>query len=116
MKTLILTAAFLFLCMAGSYAQTTERSVKQFPPIKKKELDLEYLGSDSSSVLERIYKNEVTSRYLQKHKEANLHQNKTEKLSPEMPIMQPDSSVKFHILAVVPDSTILFHIRVKKPE
>ncbi|MBB6613184.1 hypothetical protein H7F15_19270 [Pontibacter sp. Tf4] len=116
MKRIILSAALLILCMAGAYAQTAEQQTKQFPPIEKKELDLKYLGSDSSSVLERIKKNGVTSRYLQKPVEADINQKKTKKLESEMPIMQPDSSMQFYILAVVPDSTILFHIRVKKPE
>ncbi|TPE42660.1 hypothetical protein FJM65_16485 [Pontibacter mangrovi] len=116
MKRLILTAAPLILCMAGAYAQTAEQQTKPFPPIEKKKLDLKYLRSDSSSVLERIRKKGVTSRYLQKHKEANVYQEKAEKLKPEMPIMQPDSSTQLHILAVIPDSTILFHMRVKKPE
>ncbi|MCC9167899.1 hypothetical protein [Pontibacter harenae] len=116
MRTLILTASCLVLCVAGAYAQAVEQQAKLFPPIEKKELDLKYLGSDSSSVLDCIYKNGGTSRYLQKQKEANVHPKKTEELKSDMPIMQPDSQVKFPILAIVPDSTILFHIRVKRPE
>ncbi|WP_242923692.1 hypothetical protein [Pontibacter liquoris] len=114
-KRVMLTAAFLNLCMAGAYAQTAERHVKQFPPIGNKPLDLKYLGRDSSSVLERINKYGVASRYLTQQKEVNVRQ-KTEKLQSQMPVMQPDSSIKFHILAAVPDTTIQYHMRVKKAE
>ena len=117
MKRSILTTALLILFIDGAYDQTAEKQVKQFQPIDKKELDLKYFGSDSSSVLERIKKNDdMTSRFLQKDNGENVHSKKVEKPESGMPIIQPDSSVKFHIIAVVPDSTTQFHMRIKNPE
>jgi predicted RNA-binding protein len=114
MKRSILTAAFLSLFIAGAYAQTAKQQIKQFSPIEKKELNLSYLGKGSSSVLERIKENDVTSRYMNKYENAVVDKETEEKIEPNMPIMQPDSSAQFHILAMKPDSTILYHIQIKK--
>lgn len=116
MKALTLTATLFVFCVAGAHAQAAEKQIKQFPPIEKKKLDLNYLGKDSSSVLKRIKENNVASRYLKKYEDVNVDQEAMEKLEFNMPIMQPDSSVRFHILAMEPDSTTLYHIQVKKPE
>ena len=116
MKAITLTATFICFYVAGAHAQTAEQQNKQFPPIEKKELDLNYLGKDSSSVLERIKENDVTSRYLKKHEEVNAERGALGELESKMPIMQPDSSIQFHILALEPGPTILYHLQIKKPE
>lgn len=103
-------AALLTSCVAGAYAQTAEQKAKQLPPLKKKELDLKYLRTSPSP------DNDITSRYLQKRKDAAVNQKKTEKQKATMPLMQPDSSMQFYILAAVPDSTVFFYLQVKKPD
>lgn len=111
----ILTATLFLFCVASAYAQAAEPQTKQFKPIRKSNLYLNYMGKDSS-VLGRIKGNDVTSRHLMKREAVKTNQAPMEQLKPNMPILKPDSSTQFHILAMEPDSSTLYHIQTKKPE
>ena len=118
MKTTLFTAVLILLSVAG-YAQSSTPKLKHLPPVEKKELDLEYLGKGSSSVLERVRGNDAGNTSLQKpplsiKKSTGAEPKKQHHKS--MPIMQPDANVHFPLLAAKPDSAVHYHMQVKKPE
>lgn len=110
MKRLILTALFA-AGAAGAYAQTT----KSLPKINKKPLNLEYLGNDSSSVLDRV-KDSEPNGFLQLRENIDKTAMPESQLKPIMPIMQPDTSIRFPMLAYKPSEDTLHHLLVKKPD
>ncbi|RIJ37030.1 hypothetical protein [Pontibacter oryzae] len=110
MKRLILTALFA-IGITCAYAQITE----PLPKIDKKPLNLAYLGKDSSSVLERI-KNSKASGFLNLRENADETATPELQLKPTMPIVQPDTSIRFPILAYKPSEDILHHLLVKMPD
>jgi hypothetical protein len=118
MKQFTLIALLLILCAAGANAQITDRKINRFPEIKMQKLKLNenYLGKNSSTFLESIKLNGVTSRYLPDDNKAKADLKSKKNRATKMPIIKPDSTIKFHILAVLPDSATLYHMPVKKPD
>lgn len=118
MKQFTLLALLLILGVAGAKAQVGEKNTKRFPSIKlkKPELNDNYLGQDPAAFLKGLKQKGMTSKYLPAEDKAKRDVPSKKKVAPKMPVMKPDSTIKFQILAVVPDSTTLYHMPVKKPE
>ncbi len=118
MKQYVLLALLLLLGIASAKAQVGEKNIKRFPCIQLKELELKdsYLVQDPAAFLKNLKQKGINSRSLPVENRAKVDMQSKKNIATKMPIMEPDSTIKFQILAVVPDSATLYHMPVKKPD
>ena len=118
MKALTIVIMLLVLSVTG-YPQAIGPQFGQSPPIKK-ELKLKDFGKSSLLELKPFKRPELTTSRSQKS--ASLYKGFSTapkplvpaRLKSGMPIMKPDSTINFHILALRPDSTIHHYLRIRK--
>ncbi|GGG28631.1 hypothetical protein [Pontibacter amylolyticus] len=114
MKTIAAIAGLVLLSLSAQ-AQDAERPQLRLKPLHKK-LDLRSLEEDSySSKLNSLGKS--GNRYSLFPKSSAKSAAPAEVMAPRaaMPILKPDSTIQFSILALKPDSTIAFPMPVLKP-
>ncbi|MEJ8804447.1 hypothetical protein [Pontibacter sp. H249] len=115
MKTLSFTF-ILFLFSAAGFAQAPQEPLKHLPPIKKKPLNLKYLGNDSGSVMERL--KDVPPKANSTLRPSSIikgEEKNTQALALSMPIVKANPEVNLPILVAKPDSTIHYYLQIKKP-
>lgn len=86
--------------------------------MKESKLELNFLDRKASSGLDQFKKpSESLTLRPKTSKSASPPGAKTQlaALPDRMPILMPDSTVLFPMLAAAPDSTVLYHLQVKKP-
>ncbi|MDO6389777.1 hypothetical protein Q4E40_06540 [Pontibacter sp. BT731] len=114
MKT-ISTIAGLVLISLSAQAQDVDHPQLRLKPLHKK-LELRYLEQDSSnSKLNPLGK--PGSRYSLFPKSSTKSDAPAEASEPRstMPVLKPDSTIQFSILALKPDTTMAFPMPVIKP-
>jgi len=118
MKQYTLLALLLLLGVVGAQAQVAKLKIERFPSIQLKKLELKnnYLAQDPAAFFKSLKQKGMTSRYLSADQKAKVDVQSKKSIATKMPIMKPDSTIKFQILAVIPDSTTLYHMPVKKPD
>ncbi|RDC58694.1 hypothetical protein [Adhaeribacter pallidiroseus] len=116
MKPYTILALLLILNLVGAKAQVVAPKIERFPSIQLKtpELHDNYLAQDPAAFLKGLQQKGVTSQHLSGDQKAKGEVPLQKSIATKMPIMQPDSTIKFQILAVIPDSTTLYHMPVKK--
>lgn len=114
MKTIAAIAGLVLLSLSAQ-AQDADRPQLRLKPLHKK-LDLRYLDKDSSTdKLNPLAK--PGNRYSLFPKSSAKSAAPAEVMAPRatMPVLRPDSTIQFSILALKPDSTIAFPMPVLKP-
>ncbi|MBF8961958.1 hypothetical protein I0P70_01765 [Pontibacter sp. FD36] len=114
MKTITAIAGLVLLSLSAQ-AQDLDRPQLRLKPLNN-QLELDYLGKDSStSKLNSLEK--PGSRYSLFPKSTSKSADTAKESEPKftMPILVPDSTIQFHILALKPDSTVAFPMPVRKP-
>lgn len=111
----IFAIAGLVLVSLAAQAQDLNRPQLRLKPSNKK-LDLSYLEKDSS-IGKPNQLGKPGSRYSLFPKSSTKSAAPAEVIEPRstMPVLVPDSTIQFSILALKPDSTMAFPMPVLKP-
>jgi len=114
MKRNLLVISLMIFCSNWALGQSSTPFALSLPPINKQDLNLKYIGKDSSSVISRINR-DAEVRYIAQHQiDKCVVRENTTNPRPVMPIAPYDTSIQYHILSIQPDSSTLYHLRTKK--
>lgn len=114
MKTITAIVGLVLFSFAA-HAQDLDRPQLRLKPSNKK-LDLSYMQKDSpTGMLNQLEKPGNRYSLFPKSSTKKPDTAETAPLAAQMPILVPDSTIQFPILAVKPDSTVAFPMPIIKP-